>query len=139
VHRRRVTLPAALCLLAGCGSGGSADAPEGSIGEAASLAPTELISVPWRLAAVDGKRLELKVAGAGCVSFQDLTVTESPKKVTIRANAVTEAAEGTFCSQEVTTEDVPRALTKPLGDRALVHAPVSPAWDGPKDLGPDKR
>ena len=131
---------AALAGLAACGSdeAGTPAAPIASPARAETTA-TELISVPWRLAGVEGVRLEIRVAGAGCVSFQNLDVTETATKVTIAAQAVKDTSPGTFCSQEVTTEQAPQALDKPLGKRKLVHAPISEEWDGPKTLGADER
>ncbi len=134
-------LVAALSGLAACGSD-EAEAPAAAPSVSAAPAettPTETISVPWRLAGADGVLLEIRVAGAGCVSFQNLDVEETATKVTIAAQAVKDSSPGTFCSQEVTTEQAPQALEKPLGKRKLVHAPISEGWDGPKTLGADKR
>lgn len=124
--------------LAGCGSDDGGAAAPAVVASPAVSAPTP-ISVPWRLAGVDGVLLEIRVAGAGCVSFQNLDVAETATTVTIKATALKETRPGTFCSQEITTEQAPQALEKPLGKRKLVHAPISPEWDGPKRLEPDRR
>lgn len=146
-------LLAAMTALGGCGSQDAA--PRTPAGDTTGLdttgldtpgidtpggeAATKLISVPWRLAGVDGVLLEITVAGAGCVSFQNLDVTETAKRVTIAAQAVKDVTPGTFCSQEIVTESAPTALERPLGKRELVHAPLSAEWAGPKTLGPDRR
>lgn len=130
----------ALWALAGCGSDdvpGTAE-PAAVASPAVASAPTP-ISVPWRLAGVDGVLLEVRVAGGGCVSFQNLDVAETATTVTIKATALKETRPGTFCSQEITTEQAPQSLDSPLGRRKLVHAPISPEWDGPQKLDPDRR
>jgi hypothetical protein len=100
------------------------------------------ISVPWRLAGVDGTLLEIRVAAAPCVSFRNVDVTESAAAVTITALA--EPDPETPCpakisKAQVTEEQAPTALAEPLGDRKLVHAAVADEWTGPASLGKDDR
>lgn len=132
----------------GSGSGSGSDGPAAAPSAPAASAPaasvpgeavTELISVPWRLAGTDGTLLEIRVSGAGCVSFQNVEVTETAKAVTIAAMSVKDVTPGVFCSAELTTEQVPTSLERPLGKRRLVHAPVSKGWTGPDSLGADVR
>jgi hypothetical protein len=128
-----------LASVAACGGSDEPPAPAAAPAPStpASEPQTREISVPWRLAGADGTLLEIRVAGGGCVSFQNVDVRETARTVTIKAVAVQDVTPGVVCSAEVTTEQAPTALQRPLGKRKLVHAPVDEAWPGPDSLGPD--
>jgi hypothetical protein len=106
-------------------------------------APTEsepaLISTPWRLLREASKMLVVLAAAGGCLEFDHMAVDEDESTVTLtalgRSQTPEERADGTqtTCTTELSLEVAAACLKAPLGDRELVHAPISPGRE-PKSI-----
>lgn len=101
--------------------------------------------MPWKLIDVEEDRLLVIVAlEGGCAPFNHLEVDESKEgKVLVTAlakittpspNADPEKPRG--CAGYIGYKYPTYELKSPLGSRELVHAPISPEWDGPKTIDP---
>ena len=94
-----------------------------------------MISTPWGLVSAEGSALRLRVYGGSCITFDHLEVSESADGVLVTAVSVdgTPPPEAnTPCTGELIAHEVAHQLRAPLTSRALLHAPVSDAWNGPK-------
>ncbi|MDP1850505.1 MAG: hypothetical protein Q8K79_22130 [Solirubrobacteraceae bacterium] len=83
-------------------------------------------SVPWELRSIDGRQLSLRYRAGACVG-EDLSVrprvTERPARVTIAVIARRPAVAR--CTGRVRIGDLRVTLRAPLGDRSLVHGPLT--------------
>jgi hypothetical protein len=83
-------------------------------------------SVPWDLRSIDGRQLSLRYRAGACVG-EDLSVhprvTERPTRVTIAVIARRPVVAR--CAGRVRIGDLRVTLRAPLGDRSLVHGPLT--------------
>ncbi|SDJ45189.1 hypothetical protein SAMN05444157_3432 [Frankineae bacterium MT45] len=87
-----------------------------------------LNSMPWRLVAVlSQKTLDVYyTAGGGCTHPVGFQVSESASSVEVWALSRTNGDHA--CSDELRVGRTTLSLRAPLGNRALLHGPVDPAW-----------
>jgi hypothetical protein len=98
----------------------------------ARLADNE-VSVPWKLASVGHNAITIDVPESGCFSFKRVHVDESkPREVLVEA--IERVGSSTSCYQYLVTRRQSVPLTKDLGSRVLVRAPISSRWNGPTTL-----
>jgi hypothetical protein len=90
--------------------------------------------MPWRLASIDSTRRTLHVyyvSGDGdCITGVGFRVIESPREVVIDALSQTDRSQGN-CADRLVFDYRTVTLTRPLGIRRLVHAPVAVPWNAP--------
>jgi hypothetical protein len=89
-----------------------------------------LLSLPWRLVALDGNRLTiLYVAGDGsCVLPVGIQVAETTDQVEVWARS--RRAGGQQCPDRLVRGVAYVDLAELLGRRVLLHAPVEREWAG---------
>jgi hypothetical protein len=84
-----------------------------------------VVSVPWWLVQAQGRQLTVASEGGGCQSFDHASATETHHQVTV---AVYDGLQGPgeVCTGEAVLTRSTITLHQPLGNRKLVHAPVTP-------------
>ena len=92
------------------------------------------VSTPWELQEIDGATIRVHASGGGCFRYLRTVVDERPDSVLIASLAEdTRPDDGgeTMCTANLSIADETLTLDEPLGDRILLHAPVSAAWTSP--------
>lgn len=95
-----------------------------------------MTSEPWRLVGIDGRPHSLQidyVAGGGCQTPVGIYVHETRTSVTIEAVSRTQQG-ATVCASNALLGAGSVILDRPLGTRALWHAPVAGDQAGDADL-----
>ncbi len=87
-----------------------------------------LVSVPWSLISVDGRRVRILVEDEGCnYVLAHTRVAQTPRRVRIAVEEhVYPLPRGVACPAVARAIRVTIRLRGPLGRRALVHARVTP-------------
>lgn len=105
------------------------------------------VSTPWTLMRHEGRTLFVMAGSGGCLRFDRMAVDETPDVVTVRALSVRKVppvdspepsatpVTARTCTAELSLHAESVCLESPLGDRELVHAPISP--DGPTQKSVD--
>jgi hypothetical protein len=86
---------------------------------------TRLVSVPWTLVALsDGRRrVTVRYNLAGCTRLSHLAVRQSSRRVELGVVLADQRGAGRLCPAYVTAARSAVLLERPLGTRALIHAP----------------
>lgn len=85
-------------------------------------------STPWKPVALDGRTLTIRyVVGGGCQSFKGVRVRSSEKSVEVWTVVSTDKSAAA-CTDALALGAARVVLDRPLGDRTLLHAPVSKQW-----------
>jgi hypothetical protein len=89
------------------------------------------VSTPWQLLSTsDDRVLVIRAEAGGCFRFARAAVDEDDDSVLIASVARDEAPADpdVVCTTNLTYDEVRLTLEQPLGDRELLHAPISAEW-----------
>jgi hypothetical protein len=87
-----------------------------------------LESTPWEFVRATGTTLTIRyVAGGGCSAWRGVRVAQAAKSVELWTTVQTDHGQQA-CADYLATGSATIQLTRPLGSRRLLHAPVSKTW-----------
>jgi hypothetical protein len=91
----------------------------------ATIAGTRLVSVPWRLVAIThgGRRVVVQYRVAGCAQLSHVVLRQTRRWVELGVQLADSRRPGRICPAYTTSARSAVVLERPLGGRALVHAP----------------
>lgn len=92
------------------------------------------VSLPWRLLSSEGAVLRIEMLYGGCIASIGARADESVAgEVFIVALGENREVPGQGCLAQYSRDRVGVALRERLDDRRLIHAFISPEWDGPRE------
>lgn len=94
------------------------------------------ISVPWRLVSSRDATLRVEMLAGGCFALDRVEANEStPGEIFIIAIDRDISRPGVICTTNLDAAEREVTLKSPRAGRRLIHAPISPAWNGPQKVG----
>lgn len=126
----------AVLAVAGCGSAGATSSTVAVNHNQTALRPgyTRTVSVPWKLdlpvrvaLSPQSRSVKLLWVGGGCLTPERTKVVQTPQHVEVAVLArLYVPGSGESCTADARLNVVQVHLSEPLGQRTLLHAPVTP-------------